>query len=833
MLRNLILEGTATSFPYGHPNHRGGGAKLPQRERAEHAKKLSRELSDAYAEARTAYPGEGRAGTYLQFNSSSGYSLTVDSLENGPKKIRVLNSRFDSETGRTSSTVFVPSGKEGFFSQRIDEYATKDVVPKDKSKPSKPSHQKLIDSIDYIDAATPYSLWIGPEELYPSNAAVWCELWIDVPKKADAAVAYGELTAVCELHGIQLSEDYISFPESLVALVKVNADDISSLFSSIGHISEIKRSPEPNSDIVNSDSRFQREMATDLASRIDCSDNGFAVCVLDRGMNKSHPVLNACIDDDSVLAARDGWGISDDDGHGTSMAGIALLDDVKAALLSQGRIPVGHRIESVKIVSPGNDTDFTQYGTVTKDAVTGIELNHPTRSRVFCMAITEKDTTTDEEHPSDGKPSSWSAELDDIAAASTEDMEDKRLIIVSAGNASQNDLRDVGYPEANINASVESPAQAWNALTVGAYSSNVTMKQKGLSGYQALASKDQLGPFSTTSITWGDAWPIKPEICCDGGNIATDGNNLLVVPDLERLSFSSDLPRQYFSTIGATSAATAQASWMAATIAEYYPEIWPETIRALMVHSARWTDEMVEQFCSNGGKRTGKRTLLRCCGWGVPNLERAIGCLGNRVNLVIQGELQPYTAKGTANEMHLHEIPWPTEVLQQLGEKTAEIRITLSYFVEPNPSGRGWKRKFSYQSHGLKFQLINKDQTKDDFLKSINAKLRGDNKRDSGSGTTGTEEWYLGPGNRDVGSIHSDFKRVPAVYLCDARYVAVYPVTGWWATRTSHNRMERKTRYALIVSIETPEVDSDIYNAIVTEIKNQTRVTIPTPVKGW
>lgn len=828
MLRNLILEGTATSFPYERPNVRDGGGKRPQRERAAHARKLSRELSDAYAEAGTAYPDEGRAGTYLQFNSSAGYGLTVDSLENGTRKIRVLNYRFDSETGRTSSTVFVPSGKEDFFSQRISEYETKDVGAEDKRKPS---HQKLIDSIDDIDAATPHSLWVGPDELYPSGTVVWCELWLDVPSKADAVIAYGELTAVCKLHGIQLSEDYISFPENLVALVKVSADDIDSLFSSLGHISGIKRSPEPNSDIVSFDSRFQREMAADLASRIDCTDDRFSVCVLDRGMNESHPVLNACIDSDSVLAARDGWGASDDNGHGTSMAGIALLDDVKAALLSRDRVPVGHRIESVKIVSPGNDTDATQYGTVTEDAVSSIELNHPTRSRIFCMAVTEKDTTVDEGHPSDGKPTSWSAKLDDISAASTEDMEDKRLIIVSAGNANQNDLRDVGYPATNINTSVESPAQAWNVLTVGAYSSNVIIGQKGLSGYQALAAERQLGPFSTTSITWGDAWPIKPEICCDGGNIATDGNNLLVVPDLERLSFSSDLPRQYFSTIGATSAATAQASWMAARIAEHYPEIWPETIRALMVHSARWTDEMVEQFCSDEGKRSGKRALLRCCGWGVPNLERAIECLDNRVNLVIQGELQPYTATGTANEMHLHEIPWPTEILRQLGEKTAEIRITLSYFVEPNPSGRGWKGKFSYQSHGLKFQLINKDQTRDDFLKSISAKMRGEDKKDSGGGTTGTEEWYLGPNNRDVGSIHSDFKRVPAAYLCDARYVAVYPVTGWWAKRTSHKRMEHKTRYALIVSIETPGVDSDIYNAIVTEIENQTRVTIPTPVE--
>lgn len=73
-----------------------------------------------------------------------------------------------------------------------------------------------------------------------------------------------------------------------------------------------------------------------------------------------------------------------------------------------------------------------------------------------------------------------------------------------------------------------------------------------------------------------------------------------------------------------------------------YPRAWPETIRALIVHSANWTPMMREQFCTEDTKSTGRKNLLRACGYGVPDLQRAIQCMSNRVNLVIEEELQPF-----------------------------------------------------------------------------------------------------------------------------------------------------------------------------------------------
>lgn len=308
--------------------------------------------------------------------------------------------------------------------------------------------------------------------------------------------------------------------------------------------------------------------------------------------------------------------------------------------------------------------------------------------------------------------------------------------------------------------------------------------------------------------------------------MATNGVDYTECEDLSILTTNSKHLVRPLSTIWGTSSATAQAAWMAAQINAEYPGIWPETVRALLVHSARWTEAMRKQFCTEDSKTKGRKQLLRSCGYGIPNLDKAIQCANNSVNLVIQGELQPFT-KNKMNEMHLHELPWPKSVLQSLGETEAIIRVTLSYFIEPGPGEVGWKDKYRYPSCGLRFDVINSNETLDDFNKRVNIKMRGDDKKDSGDGNS--RDWYLGVGNRDTGSIHSDFCDDLAINLCDANHVAVYPVVGWWRERAHLGKYNEKIRYSLVVSIETPETNTDLYTSIVTEITNTTAVEVTIP----
>ena len=66
--------------------------------------------------------------------------------------------------------------------------------------------------------------------------------------------------------------------------------------------------------------------------------------------------------------------------------------------------------------------------------------------------------------------------------------------------------------------------------------------------------------------------------------------------------------------------------------------------------------------------------------------------------------------------------------------------------------------------------------------------------------------------------------------LSQSNYIIVYPTTGWWKTRTNLQRYNSKVRYSLIVTIETPENDIDLYTTIITKIENKT--TVKTEIKA-
>lgn len=74
---------------------------------------------------------------------------------------------------------------------------------------------------------------------------------------------------------------------------------------------------------------------------------------------------------------------------------------------------------------------------------------------------------------------------------------------------------------------------------------------------------------------------------------------------------------------------------------------------------------------------------------------------------------------------------------------------------------------------------------------------------------------------RRHGSIHSDAWTGAAAELARSSLIGIYPVTGWWRERPHLNRWNAIAPYNLIVTIETPGQDVDLYTPIV----NQAAVT--------
>jgi len=810
--KNIFLSDTVKQYDYKAQGKPGGGPRIPQRNPVQHAETLKQDLFAAYKKHNDLTPKQIAAikykdGISLEFSGQQAHELMLKSLENMSVGIRLKNVRVDTKNDTVRATVFIPNGKEAYFINRLDKYV-------EAANTEKPRYQDFINSIEKVKLAVVESFWTGKTEDMPKEVPLWCEVWIQTDKDEEKIGAV--FSDVCANLQIPISNRAIQFPERIVKLIRANKKQLAEIIKRFAHVAEFRRMEEPTNFFEELTGNEQKKWVDDLLQRTVYNPTDTSVCILDTGVNAGHPLLRPAIDDECIQSVNQSWGEGDHEGHGTEMAGISLFYDLKRHLLSPSHNTINHRLESVKILPPNDENEPELYGAITQDAVYLAESVCPHNKRAVCMAVTSSEYNTD-----DGSPTSWSGAVDSLIAGSVDNQ--KRLFFVSAGNVNPNELKVAGYTDANDIHSVESPGQAWNAITVGAYSKDIHFEDTKMKSYLPVADVDELSPYSSTSTTWKSIWPVKPEILCDGGNIATDGTNYIETTDLSLLTTHYQPTKRLFSTIHGTSASTAQAAWMAAQILSEYPDIWPETVRALLIHSASWSDKMKNQFLK-GDNKTARRVLLRSCGYGIPDLNTAIQCMNNSVNLVIQEEIQPYRQEGA---MNIHTIPWPYEVLQALGATTVTMRVTLSYFIEPGPGEIGWQNKYRYQSCGLRFEVINSNETENDFEKRVNVTMRGEDKKDKGEGTSGAEYWYLGSNNRDVGSIHSDFRTQDAVELCTANKIAIYPVIGWWRERKNLRCQNKKIRYSLIVSISTPEQEVDFYTPII----NQIKATIPIEIR--
>jgi hypothetical protein len=218
---------------------------------------------------------------------------------------------------------------------------------------------------------------------------------------------------------------------------------------------------------------------------------------------------------------------------------------------------------------------------------------------------------------------------------------------------------------------------------------------------------------------------------------------------------------------------------------------------------------------SSTTKRDRTRALIRSVGYGVPILSRALECEASRATLVVEGEMQPFCLNGNNarfHQMQMHDLPWPVETLLAESGRAVRMRVTLSYFVEPNPGNRGYASRYKYAGCQLRFKISQTGQQKADLAADVNriAKEQFEGTHIEG----GWAGWQLDSTQVFNGSVHSNWWEGSAAALAGMRWIAVYPVTGWWKTRPAQGRQNAKIRYALIVTLEATNADIDLYSPI-------------------
>jgi hypothetical protein len=114
-------------------------------------------------------------------------------------------------------------------------------------------------------------------------------------------------------------------------------------------------------------------------------------------------------------------------------------------------------------------------------------------------------------------------------------------------------------------------------------------------------------------------------------------------------------------------------------------------------------------------------------------------------------------------------------------------------------------------------------QTQKDLESSINSLVEADSDDHRGE-TSDNNNWKLGEKGRSKGSLHQNIWEGSAADLIDKRFLLIYPIGGWWKTRSFLNRGNSKIRYSLILSLAAEEEALDLYTPIATQIENKISV---------
>ena len=780
----------AESISFTRKGQGGGEKTLPDRNVSEHAAWLREKYSESIASAEETIRnrrGEGLPsadGVYLDI-AIRGEMLPLDRLDKGGAHLLTVG---ETQDDITNATIFLPLEKKEWLNKKLDQYE------RPVAEGNKPANQALVNAMDGVSLSKVKSLFPNVheyEELLPNTSRLF-EIWIDEVNPEKLNVIRSDMERI----GLSIvGDNVITFESVTVILVRALKESIEDIPYSLDAVEAVKLYHNPaEMTEEDEDQRDWTQLISENVS-VNLGEDPVIVGLLDKGVNNGHQLLSPFLLDDRRASVVDGVGVGHEGFHGTCMAGLIEYGDLSKYQIGEGAAEVNHALASVKLLSDNHANNPSLYGLLTNRA---IEVAETFGGKIICMAVTE------DEERNDGTPTSWSAAIDN---ALYNHGACDRMMLVSAGNTDYNMLDEENYLNTLDNSSMQSPTQAVNAIAVGAYTELTVSNREG---WTAIAPPQGMSPMTRTSVMWRGKNP-KPDIVMEGGNAAH--HEILGNAELQEISLVStnhEIPQRPLRLFNQTSAATALAARLAARIKSANPNLSMLSVRALIIHSAEWTDEM---------KRLGDSatTIMKYCGYGVPQENKALASDATNTTFVFENELIPYNEDGTYKEMHFYELPWPKELLEQMDAENVRMKVTLSYYIEPSPGFKSKYNKYRYASSALAFDVKTSLETREQFIARNNQRQKVADRSQNDS-----NRWHIGIMRRSIGTVQSDWFECSARELAECGQIGVFPGNGWWKYRKITN-IDNKIKYSLVVSIESSE--TEIYDEVLTAVNNRIAIS--------
>ncbi len=406
------------------------------------------------------------------------------------------------------------------------------------------------------------------------------------------------------------------------------------------------------------------------------------VCILDSGINGNHPLLKPAMAESASFVDEEGD--SDEAGHGTAVAGVALYGDVEGCNNSNFWKPEFWLFNG-KVMKKCPHTGNAVYDELTLEISLTKAVEHFVElgCRIFNLSLGNNNA------PYDGSHVRGLAYILDVLSRRY-----NILFIVSTGNfcgsekppVPINSWRDE-YPEYLVAAqsAIIDPAPAMTVLTVGSISRhNATFDSQKYPEIHQLspASESQPSPFTRHGPSVKGA--IKPELVAPGGNLASPMRqaNAQWAPHMRGLGVLT-LNHQWrgntvFKEISGTSLAAPYVTHLAGRLLNEYPTVSANMLRAMLVNQAYLPAAVTSSFSKEfrksykKAKATWNRDVERdVAGYGLVSEADLFRSSDNVVVLMSEETIEN-------NGCQFFELPLPDDYLRS-ARGTRELSITLAY----------------------------------------------------------------------------------------------------------------------------------------------------------
>ena len=389
-LSHLILKiDEVDAKPFVSNRGFGGDKNIPIRNRTIHAENLKRELMRIKK-------NHSNTGYFsIKFSGQQNKNLLWEDLDKKGFKMELLSIKRDGN--EETANVRIDSAKtfDKLFSV-LDKYVN--PSPRNGIIPKNP--KKYISSIEHIREINLKDLFTDDISLFPNDGEEhWWEIWI-----TNNSTSYlDDFIQYSNVNGMIINEHPLIFKDRIVFLLKSTIEKLESFVKQCSLIAEIRIAKRINKPIVTYTLDNQVSLLNNLKNKIHYEPNNNAkIVILDHNFIKKHPLLNdAIVDNQKVLES---FNPGNRNGHATEIASLSLLGNIQE-ILDKHEIKIHHQVEGVQIYDDLQETKELN-GEITEKAV---DITSNNENRAYIMPVSEKDGDKHE-----GKPSSWSAYLDNI-----------------------------------------------------------------------------------------------------------------------------------------------------------------------------------------------------------------------------------------------------------------------------------------------------------------------------------------------------------------------------------------------------------------------------------